>query len=72
MKSSGFVKTEVVFVVFWEGLGEKFLCVCPKLKVLSVENSVMDLAEGFPVLTSHSMSSGDKYLTSPHHGTVLT
>lgn len=65
MKSCVFVKTEVVFAVVWEGLGEKFLCIYPKLKVLSVENSVMDLSGGFSVLTSPSMSSGDECITSP-------
>lgn len=41
----------------WERLGEKFLYVYPKWKVFSVENSVMDLSEGFSVFTSPSESS---------------
>lgn len=38
MKSCTFVKTEGVFTVVWERLGEKFLYVYPKRKVFSFES----------------------------------
>jgi len=47
------------------GGGEKFPHVQPKLKELSPENNLMELHEGFSLLTSYSTSPGEEYITSP-------
>lgn len=45
--------------------GENFLHVQSKPKMLSLENTIMELQEGFNLLTSYSISSCDEYITSP-------
>lgn len=44
--------------------GENFLYVQSKPKMLSLENTIMELQEGFNLLTLYSISSCDEYITS--------